>query len=196
VIVTSRRIRKRRAIRSSEKRKGRGLGTRFETPEEIGGTSLALFQPADTSTKSRSRSFLRQAVVQLIAVIENSRGGSFVRDITSSPAVGRGQLAFEITAIRLSTASGEVSVVLCVWSSNDLGSVPVFRRVVRVKERDGGGNEFVFRKEEGVIAPYNMGRGGSGGKGYGNSVVITEGIGSNPSREGERKVARVSEYMV
>jgi hypothetical protein len=103
-----------RTIRSTKKREGGGGGTRPEAREEIGRTSLAFFEPADTGTQGSTRSFHSQTVSQLLSKREDVSSCLHIRNVTSGAAVGRGELAFNPTAIRLTTAGGDECKILCV----------------------------------------------------------------------------------
>ena len=88
--TTSRIGRKGRTIRITEKGESRGRGMRPEVAEEIGGTSLAFFEPAHTSAEGCARSFLLEAIIQLTAEIKNVSGSLRVCDVVSGATVCRG----------------------------------------------------------------------------------------------------------
>jgi len=134
-------------------REGRRGGTRPEATEEVGGTSLAFFEPADTSTQGGARGFLSETVVQLLPDSKDLGIGVGVPDVASGTAVGGSQATFKLTAKRLTLTGGNNGEILGVRAKNDLGSVPVCRRVVRAKPSNRGSTKIRGRKKESVVTP-------------------------------------------
>jgi len=163
---------------------------------EIGGTSLALFKPANSSAQSQAGLILRQTVIELVAEGENISSSLSIRDVTSSTTVGSSQLAFDPTAIRLTTTGEGKSKILSVRAKNVFGSVPEGRRTIRKNAFNGGGMEIRRREKGSVVTPkkrFGIVRGREGNQ---HSVVITEGGKGNISVKGEGRMAKVHENMI
>jgi hypothetical protein len=101
-------------LRIKKKGKGGGLGTRAKASEPILRRLLAFLKPADASTERGPRSFLRQAVVQTLTVLEDISSSGLIRDVAGGSFVGRGQLSFQVATVRLAAASSEVGEITCV----------------------------------------------------------------------------------
>jgi hypothetical protein len=114
MVATRRGRGKFRTIRSAEEGESGGRKSRPEALEEIGGTSFAFFEPADTSTQGGTRRFHSQAVGQLLSKREDVSSSLHIRNVASGATVSRGELAFNPTAIRLTTAGGNEREILCV----------------------------------------------------------------------------------
>jgi hypothetical protein len=196
VVLTDGGGRERRTIGRTKKRDSGRRGTRPEAREEIGGTSLAFFEPADTGTESSTSGFLRKAVVQLSAERDNVSGGLGIGGITSGATTGGWKLAFNTSAVRLATASGNKCVILSVRKKDDFGSVPERRRLIR---REAGNCRFLkIRRGEkgGVVTPEKRTGIWRSRESNHNSVVITGRERMNSSGGGKGSVTNIHENMI
>src|SRR5262245_47834682 len=116
--------RERRTIRGAKTGESRRIRTRSEAAEEVGGTSLAFFEPGNASTQGCASCFLHKTVVQLAAEREDGGSGLGVRDVASGATVRQGELAFNATTVGLATTGRNEGEILGVRVKDNFGSVP------------------------------------------------------------------------
>jgi hypothetical protein len=101
-----------------------------------------------------------------------------------------------MTAFRLTATGGDDGEILCVRSTNVLGSVPERRRVEGEKTADCGSAKIRGRKKGSIVTPKK--RTGKGGRGKSdmNSIMVTTGEVVKDGGRGKGGMAHIHEDMI